>query len=802
MHLRRSRTPLIALIPSLLLLVLCACSLAESSPPAGAGASAGPRTLSRSPTGEVALDEAFFAPFFAQKEAPERLRKAWDALVRGEDKKARLQLEEFLSKQGKHPEAPRAAFLLAWMERQAGQHGDAARRFEEVAGQYPLLADHARYWGALSAFDSRDYERSVKLCLAISMASGFGPRSQYLRGRALLRLNQDKKSIEVLEDFLERFPSASYAGDVRLTLAVAYEEDKRWADAARAYHRLRTRYPGRSLEREAEAGVKRVSKQLSKADRDRLLGWSHKDRLRRAQALYDVHRSQRAIEEMDDLLKEKDVQIGEALWCEATFLQGQAWRKERDHKAAASAYGRFLEHCPEGPDTIKALYSGARSLWTVDQDKRALAWFERVWRDFANHSYADDSMLYAARIHASRGELDKEAQMLDLQVRTFPRGDMIADAHWRRFLLHYQAGRYKEAVAYADEHAHNCGESTLYNRGRLLYFRARALEAQGQERQAVLGYTDVLSRAPMSYYALLALNRVKALDQGEFERLVNDIVQRESGGGQWSIEPPQLAEDSRFRRGVELLRLGLFEAAQDEFDDLKRGYPRQDKVLWTLALLFDRAGAHHLSHNIPRRQIGSFGTTWPVGEERALYELAFPRPYHDQVAAWASKRQIPEALIYAIMREESGFNPRIESWAHAFGLMQLILPTAQQMARADGMKKPDKLDGADLFQPDTNIRLGSLFLSKLSQGYQNHPAVTISGYNGGFGNVDRWLRERGGEALDLWVENMPFGQTRHYTKRVLMSLWIYQWLYGPSQKDTSAMSRMITVPLEVPPPSQ
>ena len=61
------------------------------------------------------------------------------------------------------------------------------------------------------------------------------------------------------------------------------------------------------------------------------------------------------------------------------------------------------------------------------------------------------------------------------------------------------------------------------------------------------------------------------------------------------------------------------------------------------------------------------------------------------------------------------------------------------------------------------------------------PAMIIAGHNGGLGNVGRWVRERGGEPLDLWVESIPYGQTRNYTKRVLTSFWAYSWLTGEAR---------------------
>ena len=130
------------------------------------------------------------------------------------------------------------------------------------------------------------------------------------------------------------------------------------------------------------------------------------------------------------------------------------------------------------------------------------------------------------------------------------------------------------------------------------------------------------------------------------------------------------------------------------------------------------------------------------------------------------------------MSEESGFRPRIESWANARGLLQLIAPTARGVAKAEDLKDYtfDKL-----FEPKTNIQLGTAYMRDLADRFEDQIPLIIAGYNGGHANIDRWLGERGKLPLDLWVEDIPYGQTRKYTKRVLTSYWAYSWLYGPAR---------------------
>ena len=95
------------------------------------------------------------------------------------------------------------------------------------------------------------------------------------------------------------------------------------------------------------------------------------------------------------------------------------------------------------------------------------------------------------------------------------------------------------------------------------------------------------------------------------------------------------------------------------------------------------------------------------------------------------------------------------------------------MGKKDGMKTPI---GRSIFSPDTNIRLGSAYLAELAQKSRRSPVLMAAAYNGGWGNVGGWVRAGKDKELDLWVEDIPFGQTRKYTKRVMTSFWIYSWL--------------------------
>src|SRR5262249_32655349 len=131
---------------------------------------------------------------------------------------------------------------------------------------------------------------------------------------------------------------------------------------------------------------------------------------------------------------------------------------------------------------------------------------------------------------------------------------------------------------------------------------------------------------------------------------------------------------------------------------------------------------------------------FPTGRWRAPWELAYPRPFLPIVQAEAKKQGISDAFAYAIMREESAFEPRVVSPAKAFGLMQLIVATGTKMGKQIGLPG----DEESLKKPEINIPIGCHYLSVLRGEFPDNPLLAIPGYNAGGGAPKKWLRDHPG----------------------------------------------------------
>ena len=220
----------------------------------------------------------------------------------------------------------------------------------------------------------------------------------------------------------------------------------------------------------------------------------------------------------------------------------------------------------------------------------------------------------------------------------------------------------------------------------------------------------------------------------------------------------------------ELARLGLATSAEKHVG--VRGGPEDEDLLWITAILLDRGGAWAASHSIPRYGTTRYRLEYPSGLGEAKWKLAYPRAFPALVAKNAKANQVPESLQLAIMREESAFSTRIESFANAIGLTQMIIKTAKRFSNGAPVTRDVLLD------PAKNVEIGSRFLGFLWKRFDATPPLTIAGYNAGESAVDHWLTERGDLAMDEFMETIPYDETRNYTKRVLASFFAYSWLYG------------------------
>jgi soluble lytic murein transglycosylase len=676
----------------------------------------------------------------------------------------------------------------------AGDLTGAARAFDEVAAAGGPLAPYARFGSAQALLRAGLVDESLVRSSAVPEDAAVFPSAQLLRAEALERKGDFAPAIEIWRAYLADSRHPIRWVEVALRLADALLEDRadasRGEQAALLARRVIIEAPtspalGRALdlERHALALVAESTRIRAIVGRGRggnilpsdyARALSPADQLARASALADQQspqEAQKALEALATVLGSKAA-ISE-IGCRMQVLFGSVLVRLKDRARAADAYGVAIERCSPYPDAeIDALYFGGRASVSAGRCDEAMDRFARVERDFHGHRYADDARLRGAECALDSGDEPRYADMLSSMPADYPEGDMVSEGLFRLALRRMAHRDWEQALAELTI-ALEFKEAPSSVSGRIGYFRARALYETGDLAGARRAYSDVIAAYPLSYYMLQANARLSEIDQAEAKATLERAVAREPRG-KFFLDDDDVFHLAGFVRAAELLRQGENDFARRELAKLgfnKEGAPSQ--ALWGAASLYARAGLVQIAHSFPKLRVFDWLSHYPVGRWREAWEIAYPRPFAEVVEREAKKNDIPPALAYAVMREESAFDPDAVSPARAFGLMQLIFPTAKKVARDVGIS----CDLPSLSRPETNVALGCRFLADLRARFPANPYLAIPGYNAGPGAPQRWIAARESADFDIWVEQIPYEETRRYTKRVLASFAAYAFLY-------------------------
>jgi soluble lytic murein transglycosylase len=187
---------------------------------------------------------------------------------------------------------------------------------------------------------------------------------------------------------------------------------------------------------------------------------------------------------------------------------------------------------------------------------------------------------------------------------------------------------------------------------------------------------------------------------------------------------------------------------------------------------------------------GAMLTRAPSKASEWAWKCLYPRPYEGRVQDLEAREGLPKGLIYAVMRQESAYDPDAVSGARAVGLLQLMPETAKRVAAEAGTPFDEKL----LRTPAVNLDLGARYLAKMLHTFQGSVPMAAAAYNAGPRAVHKWLERVRGVDLDVWVALIPFEETRTYVNKVMSNLARYAYIEGGE----SAVS---TVDLSLPAPA-
>ncbi|MFO0560722.1 MAG: transglycosylase SLT domain-containing protein [Polyangiales bacterium] len=533
--------------------------------------------------------------------------------------------------------------------------------------------------------------------------------------------------------------------------------------AARAWHRILVKEPDSSYAEEAQTALGRLQSPLSRAEM-----------LDRAQELNERARYQTVIDEL--------VALGPGAASDEwrrLHLLGRAYFGARNRYADAHTTLAQVSLNADNPDRDEDAFLSARSLARSDRDEDAIVEYDRVARAVRGR-WGSEAAFRSAWLVSRAGRTDEAIARYRefLSSRNDAQSGQRAEAAWELGWALFNARRYGEAATALSQAADLATKSLEKGRGK--YWSALALARAGDAQGATRAWQTLIAERPLTYYALLAEARLR-------ER--NVTVPAPS-----LPAPRREAPTVRMPSVVLWLRaLGFDREASSRIaasEDSIRASVARDRADEALALAYLSLGYAQRAYAISQRH-GDELDTVPTEATRWVWDCSYPRPHAAAVEAAEDASGLPRHYLFAIMRQESGFNQRDVSSARAIGLLQMIPPTTRRVARELGINFQEEM----LYDPAYNIRVGGHYIGKLFQQYQGVLPRSIGAYNAGPGAMGRWVRERGTMDLDAFAESIPFDETRIYVRRVLQNLARYRYLYGP-REDNNAIRLTVSVPTQ------
>ncbi len=700
--------------------------------------------------------------------------------------------------------APTASEALAWqyqlglLRAAAGDPLGAAKAFDGVAASSSPLADYARYRAAAIHVNAGAYAEALSRARAVPAGLGIDDDLQLVMADALAGQGDMDNAAPAYRAYLGRSEHPRNWLTISLRFAkalLAHPKEERAEEAVRLARRVIYEGPSGAGAGEAREIEKAALDTLPIARRRALETPTQAEVLNRAKNLLDSRQLREAKAATDALIRSAETPSSFA--CDVWLVRAGALSDLKKKTDAADAYGTAIDRCREQAGEPKALFAGGKASMKAGRTAEAIERYALLEKRLPSHSYADDARLLRAKALKLAGDRDGFRAALSSIADDYPKGDMVADGLFELALSRFDERDFAGAAAPLERaYALAPRERAYHSAGRLPYFLARARIASGDLQGGLALYRRVIEDHPLSYYMALAYARLAEQDPELARRSLNEVVTKEPSEAPASVASHLFATPA-FLRAALLAQQGDTELLRRELDTLSvSSKGAAPELVWAAAVLLARSGELGAAHRLLRpASTPSSETTdpadwpqhYPVGPYRVAWQLAYPTPYVDIVDAESARSGVPKALAYAIMREESAFDPRVVSHANAVGLMQLITSTAKHMAKPLSLPA----DVASLKKPAVNIALGCRYLSVLRKKFPDNPLLAIPGYNAGGGAPARWSAERPADDFDLFVERIPYEETRLYTKRVIGSMAAYEMIY--SENPGEAMRAPLTV---------
>lgn len=635
-------------------------------------------------------------------------------------------------------------FRLAICERALGMADSAYARLLRLEGALPLLEDHRRLWIARSLEqlaatgpDSAAALSSYRDLLALSPHEAVADSAHRYLAAALRDARLWEEALAVYE---EQRATGGPDATLLYRIAEAQERSGKQSRARRTRLELIRSYPAHRMALDA-------SRQLAPRTTE--------ERYARAQVFYRHRDDRRAIEDLRRLLRSSPTR---ELQARAEYVLGRAYARSGQLARARHTFERL--HETHGWPS--ALYRLAGLEVSSNRDLDAVDTYLEFVEHYPAHDLADDALWQAAKAAERHDEFALAGRVYRQLATDYGASDYAEDAAWGEGFSLYCLGDFDGALDIFRHVARQARQPHMVDQG--LYWAAKAAQRLGNDDESRTLFARAAEGFPRSYYS----SRAVALGFGG-QHLPPRTPSLRSPLDISALDLRRLRGSDHVRRAFLFGDLGLAGQAEGELRLAERANRGNADALLVLRDGYDMLGLHDRALVLSTRARHA---------DRDLDRL-YPNYYWEEIAEASRDAQVDPYLVLSVIRQESYFNEDAVSHAGAVGLMQIMPQTGRRLARSAGVAFERRL----LFDPEVSIQFGSRFLADQVRSFGPDTGglqfpLGLAAYNAGPRVARRWLERFPNEDDDVFVERIPYKETRLYVKKVLKNYAIYKQLSG------------------------
>jgi len=633
------------------------------------------------------------------------------------------------------------------------------------------------------AFAKKDYPAAVSLLKQTSTPKGSPLRDYYLwsLGSSLFETGKLDEAIALLEELLRSESSSIFAPGAYGPLALAYQQ--------KGEHEKTKRWVAENLPKMNEAAKGEATYALALAEQatgDKASALKHfKEVLVQYPFVDEAKLAQMQLQN-----------AGLSLSPEESAARGDRLLKNKNYAAALEAYNAagpqadslskgkalyLLKRYGEAAAVLsgnaqkEGLYYLGMSYDKSGQDALAKQAFLDLQQKFPGSPEASEGLSFIVKMELDAGRVTEAQVTAKMAAQAYPGGNYRDRALWPVAWRAYEQKDWQNAKFFFEELSK--GKTDLPTQARGLYWLARTYQNEGNAAKAQEFFAQASERAPYSYYAFMALKKMK--NSNSIQELPEVPASWKKGGmpalqaalsGQEKVGAPW---NYHWAKAEALYKAGLGRYSATELVaalDQNAAHPAE---IFKILEASKKTDAYFLPVLLAQRYWDKVKDIFanPAEAENYRNSFQFPFAFRSDVNRAAKDFSLSPYFIVGLMRQESAFQPWIVSSANAQGLMQMLPATARMRAKNAGIPM------GDLFDPQKNIELGAAELSALLSRFNGNWVDAIAGYNAGPGRPPQWRAQFGGLPTDEYIEEIPFGETTLYVRLVLRNYWAYATLY-------------------------